>query len=366
LQNYLEYNNVTKQFGKIIAVNDVSLKIKKGEFFALLGPSGSGKTTLLRMTAGFEEPTKGDILIEGKSIINIPPYKRPVNMVFQNLALFPHLSVFKNISFGLELMKMSKLEVKKRVEEMLEIVRLTGYENRKIGQLSGGEQQRVALARALAPNPSVLLLDEPLANLDRRLRDHMQIELKKIHQKVGITFLYVTHDQESALTMADRIGIMHNGMLEQVGAPYEIYYKPKTLFIANFIGDTNIIDSKVKKMDGSKIEVEDDGLTYIVPRIPDLDLKEGDNVSLSLRPEKIIIGPEAKNFKNNFVGVLRESIFQGTVTRVMAQLPNGRNIIIKILGTIEYKVNDEVNIGWRDEDCKLLRMKQKIIEREVI
>jgi len=353
VSGYLEFKNVTKRFGEFTAVSSVSFDIDRGEFFSLLGPSGSGKTTLLRMTAGFEEPTEGDIFLEGKSIVNVPPYKRPVNMVFQDLALFPHMNVYKNIAFGLEMMKTPKTEIKKRVREILEVVRLAGYENRRIGQLSGGEQQRTALARALVPNPSVLLLDEPLANLDRRLRDEMQIELKELHRKVGVTFLYVTHDQESALTMSDRIGIMHNGKIEQIGTVYEIYHKPNTLFIANFIGDTNIIDCKIRKISDNELELEDSNLTYFMPATVS-SLRENDKVYLSLRPERIVVGSDAKNLQNNFVGTIDELIFQGVITRIAVRLSNGREIVVKATGVVKEKVGDEVTIGWKGEECKLV------------
>src|SRR5512145_1230470 len=241
----VELQNITKRFGDFIAVDDVSLDIKDGEFFSLLGPSGCGKTTCLRMIAGFELPSEGEIKIRGKSMGDTPPYKRPVNTVFQNYALFPHMTVFENVAFGLEMQKVSRAEIKTRVKEALEMVRLPQLADRKPRQLSGGQQQRIALARALVNRPQVLLLDEPLSALDLKLRKAMQLELKELQHQVGITFIFVTHDQEEAITMSDRIAVMNEGVVQQVGAPREIYESPRNRFVADFIGETNFIEGEV-------------------------------------------------------------------------------------------------------------------------
>lgn len=252
-KNAIEARNVVKAFGQgdtaVRALDDVSVEIRQGEFFTLLGPSGCGKTTLLRLIAGFEMPTDGLILLDGQDITYLPPNKRPVNTVFQSYALFPHLTVAQNISFGLEMMGKPRAEIAARTEKMLALVKLEAMAGRKTSQLSGGQQQRVALARALAPQPKVLLLDEPLSALDLKLRQAMQIELKRLQQETGITFVFVTHDQEEALTMSDRIGVMSNGKLQQVGTAKEIYTTPKNRFVASFIGETNFLAAKA---DGTK------------------------------------------------------------------------------------------------------------------
>ena len=240
---------LTKRFQDVVAVDAISLTIESGEFFSLLGPSGCGKTTTLRMIGGFEQPTSGTIELRGQDVTGDPPDKRPVNMVFQNYALFPHLDVGENIAFGLRRRKVERSEITRRVGEALELVHLDGYQRRRANQLSGGQQQRVALARALVNRPQVLLLDEPLGALDLKLRRRLQLELKRIQQDVGITFVYVTHDQEEALTMSDRIAVMHGGRVEQVGAPEALYDRPTTRFVADFIGTTNILDGTVERVD---------------------------------------------------------------------------------------------------------------------
>src|SRR2546421_1784535 len=241
----LELRRVSKQFANHRAVADVSLDVPRGSFFALLGPSGCGKTTTLRMIAGFEQPTSGEILLDGTDVAYTPPHQRNVNTVFQNYALFPHLTVYDNIAYGLKRAKRPKAEIRERVGKALELVQLPGYERRRSSQLSGGQQQRVALARALVLNPAVLLLDEPLGALDAKLRKALQLELKVLQQEVGVTFLYVTHDQEEALTMSDRLAVMNAGRIEQVGAPRDVYEDPQTLFVADFLGVSNLMDATV-------------------------------------------------------------------------------------------------------------------------
>ena len=249
-------DRVTKRFAQVIAVNDLSLEIERGEFFSLLGPSGCGKTTTLRMIAGFEEVTAGTIYLGDADVTNRPPYKRDVNTVFQNYALFPHLNVFENVAFGLRRRKTADAEIKRRVGEMLELVELPGYERRRTNQLSGGQQQRVALARALINHPQVLLLDEPLGALDLKLRKQMQLELKRIQTEVGITFVYVTHDQEEAMTMSDRIAVMRAGRIEQLGAATELYEHPATEFVAGFLGVSNLLDARLVNVPGGEAWAE--------------------------------------------------------------------------------------------------------------
>ena len=257
----VELTGVTKQFGDFVAVREIDLQIRDGEFFSLLGPSGCGKTTTLRMIAGFEQPTVGEVYIHGQPVAGIPPYRRPVNTVFQSYALFPHMTVAQNVAFGLEMKKVAKPEIERRVAEALELVQLRQMETRRPRQLSGGQQQRVALARALVNRPEVLLLDEPLGALDLKLRKAMQLELKQIQSEVGITFVYVTHDQEEALTMSDRIAVMDVGIVQQVGAPRDIYEHPNNRFVADFIGETNFLTGDVAEV-GEPVKVDLGGICW--------------------------------------------------------------------------------------------------------
>jgi spermidine/putrescine transport system ATP-binding protein len=287
----VELRTVWKRFGDVVAVRDVSLQVPDGEFFSLLGPSGCGKTTTLRLIGGFEMPSKGEIYIGGESQGYRPPYQRPVNTVFQSYALFPHMSVEENVAFGLEMQKVPKPNIRQRVGEALEMVRLAGYGQRRPDQLSGGQQQRVALARALVNHPKVLLLDEPLGALDLKLRKAMQLELKALQERVGITFVYVTHDQEEALTMSDRIGVMRRGALLQIGTPHEVYETPATRFVADFIGDTNYLEGEVAGLRDGLAQVR------LTPECqiwasPSPDLASGERVSVGFRPEKVRLAAE--------------------------------------------------------------------------
>jgi spermidine/putrescine transport system ATP-binding protein len=278
-----------KRFGAVRAVDGVSLDVQAGEFFSLLGPSGCGKTTTLRMIGGFEMPTAGRILLRGRDITHDPPDRRPVNMVFQQYALFPHLDVAGNVGFGLRRRKVEQSEIVRRVGEVLELVRLEGYDRRRPSELSGGQQQRVALARALVNRPTVLLLDEPLGALDLKLRRQLQIELKRIQAEVGITFVYVTHDQEEALTMSDRIAVMHAGRVEQLGTPEELYERPTTRFVADFIGTTNLLAGSVESAEGGVALVRLEGGDACQVNGP--DLRVGRTIELSIRPESIVMKP---------------------------------------------------------------------------
>jgi spermidine/putrescine transport system ATP-binding protein len=314
---------VTKLFGDLAAVRDVDLEVEEGEFFTLLGPSGCGKTTTLRMVAGFEEPTDGRILIDGQDVAGAPAHRRPTNTVFQSYALFPHLSVRENVAFGLRRKKVAKEEIRRRVEEELERVGLASEINRKPNQLSGGQQQRVALARALVNLPKVLLLDEPLGALDLKLRKGLQIELKRIQRDVGITFVYVTHDQEEALTMSDRIGVMNEGRLEQVDSPEEIYERPRTTFVAGFIGVSNLMPGRVTAGHGARGRVRLDSGVEVEADLNGLG--RGDRCHAVVRPEKLRIdraGEPGPDGWPSVDGVVEASVYLGTSTQLVVRLPD--------------------------------------------
>ena len=307
--------NVTKRFDDVVAVDDLSLEIGRGSFFALLGPSGCGKTTTLRMIGGFEEPTAGTIYLGDEPVSGKPPYKRDVNTVFQSYALFPHLSIFENVAFGLRRKGVSKGDVRGRVLSILELVGLSGFEKRKPRQLSGGQQQRVALARALVNKPRVLLLDEPLGALDLKLRKQMQLELKAIQNDVGITFVHVTHDQEEAMTMADGIAIMNGGRIEQLGAPADLYERPQTAFVASFLGISNLLPGAVSGADSVRL---DDGTEVRVPREA-LNGRTG-RVAVGVRPEKIRVG---HGEENRLTGRLLETAYVGVATQYVLETRAG-------------------------------------------
>jgi spermidine/putrescine transport system ATP-binding protein len=326
--NAVEIRNVVKRFpgpggaadASVVAVDHVSLNIHDGEFFSLLGPSGCGKTTTLRMIAGFEHPTEGEILIHGRRMGLTPPYQRNTNMVFQNYALFPHMTVARNVAFGLQMKKVSKEETQRRVQEALAMVRLPDFGPRRPDQLSGGQQQRIALARALVNRPELLLLDEPLGALDLKLRKDMQIELKSLQKEVGITFVYVTHDQEEALTMSDRIAVMHQGKVLQIGSPTEIYERPCCRFVADFIGDTNFMDGVVEAQEDDIVTVSvDDGLPIMVQSGG--IFSPGTEVTVAIRPEKLRLLPKPMGGNHNsFPCRVEQVIYVGTDTRFLVRL----------------------------------------------
>jgi spermidine/putrescine transport system ATP-binding protein len=349
--------------GAFRAVDHVCLAIREGEFFALLGPSGCGKSTTLRMLAGFEQPTAGRIEIEGVPMVGVPPYGRPVNMVFQSYALFPHLTVAQNLAFGLEMKHVPRPEIARRVEAALELVRLPGMGPRRPGQLSGGQQQRIALARALINEPEVLLLDEPLGALDLKLRKEMQLELKHLQQRVGITFVYVTHDQEEALTMSDRIAVMDQGRVLQVGAPTVIYERPNCRFVADFIGEANFLDGRVVEAAGGLATVAVAGGAMAVRGLAQAPVLAGQAVTVAVRPEKLRLSPERPaESANAFPAVVDEVTYIGSDTRVVIRLGEA-DLVLSAWDTNDFSTLDPnyyytpgeaVWVSWPPENALVL------------
>jgi len=326
MEPVITLEHVNKRFAEYIAVHDAHFEIGRGEFFSLLGPSGCGKTTTLRMIAGFEQPTTGRILLEGQDVSRVPPYRRNVNTVFQHYALFPHMSVRDNVAFGPRSKKMPEAEITKRVNELLTVTRLMQFTERRPAQLSGGQQQRVALARALVNYPSALLLDEPLGALDLKLRQAMQIELKRIQREVGITFIYVTHDQEEALTMSDRIVVMNEGRVEQIGTPEEIYHTPATVFVANFIGVANLLPATVSGRIGDEVVVTIDSDTRMEAAPPTWDARPGAKGTLMVRPERLQFLESGKGLPVT----LSAAAFSGAVIRLVLKTPSGIEMIAHV------------------------------------
>jgi len=360
----VELIRVTKRFGEVVAVDDLSLKIEDREFFSLLGSSGCGKTTTLRLIGGLEKPDSGEVHIAGEPVNDRPPYERSSNIVFQNYALFPHLTVNDNIAFGLRLRsrRVPEPEIEKLVKEALELVHLEGYGERHPGQLSGGQQQRIALARALVLRPKVLLLDEPLGALDRKLRKAMQVELRRIQHEVDITFVYVTHDQEEAMSMSDRIAVMRDGYFEQIGSPQEIFQTPRTRFVADFMGASNIIAGKVVEADtgaAKSVQIETEGGFKLTSHC-NRTLSLGASVSLSIRPETVQVFPPDWELSadNKFDGRIVEKIYLGDVTEVKVALAENEFVTSRVQSRTDQKFafteNAPVLIGWNAEDCNLL------------
>ncbi|MEM7171836.1 MAG: ABC transporter ATP-binding protein [Pseudomonadota bacterium] len=363
----IEIRNATKVFGAgegaVVAVKDVSLSIRENEFLTLLGPSGCGKTTLLRMIAGFDHPTKGEILLEGRDISGLPPYQRPVNTVFQSYALFPHMTVAQNIGFGLEMQDKPAKEVKETVERMLALVRMSELKDRRTDQISGGQQQRVALARALAPHPKVLLLDEPLSALDYKLRKEMQIELKRLQHETGITFVFVTHDQEEALTMSDRIAVMQLGEVLQLGSPRDIYDHPAERFVADFIGDTNFLNANVVAVDGRSAQLRLASGREIAADLPEgFAPVAGDRVTAVVRPEHASLASASGDY--DLLGTLTNIVYVGTDTHYYVapengETANGETFVARLQntrdGTQAGQVGEPIGVCLQQNSIQVLR-----------
>ena len=378
--------NVTKRFGDLVAVDDVSLDVEHGAFLTLLGPSGCGKTTTLRCIAGFETPTSGDVYVNDERVNDIPPFERDTSMVFQSYALFPHMTVGENVAFGLQMQgipqpaaadggtkegavgvdggirntlgglfrRNGREEIEARVARVLEMVELPGSEDRSVDELSGGQQQRVALARAIVTEPAVLLLDEPLGALDLKLRRNMQVELKNLQEELGVTFVYVTHDQEEALTMSDQIAVMNEGRIEQLGSATEIYEEPETTFVANFIGETNLVRGNYREISDDAVIVAD-GVEFAVSRDP--EAAEATDVSFAIRPEKIRLGSDARGLDNEFDGEVIDEIYKGNLGKFVVRLDNGLQLTVdmQIRDQGTYRSTGEtVRIGWSRENAVVL------------
>ncbi len=355
-KEFVKFAKVDKSYdGKVLVVKDLNLDIAEGEFITMLGPSGSGKTTCLMMLAGFETPTNGEIYLDGNPISNIPPHKRGIGMVFQNYALFPHMTVYENLAFPLRVRKIPKDEIDKKVDKALSMVSLAGYESRMPGQLSGGQQQRVAVARALVFDPSVVLMDEPLGALDKNLRESMQYEIKHIHESIGVTVVYVTHDQGEALTMSNRIAVFNDGKVQQLSSPDKLYEEPVNSFVAEFIGENNTFSGQVTDISGGKCKVKLDSGSEIMSNPIRVNSK-GEKTIVSLRPERAIINPE-NNMENKHKGKIEEVIYHGDHTRVRLNLLGNKEFILKVPNSsarMDIKVGNEIAVGWDSRDARAL------------
>jgi spermidine/putrescine transport system ATP-binding protein len=362
---------MTKRFGDVVAVSDLDLDIERGEFFTLLGPSGCGKTTTLRVIAGFEEPTEGVVRLDGEDVTGLPPFKRPTNTVFQSYALFPHMSVEDNVAFGLKRKKVGRDEIRQRVAEELERVGLAAEANRKPRQLSGGQQQRVALARALVNRPAVLLLDEPLGALDLKLRKNLQIQLKQIQREVGITFVYVTHDQEEALTMSDRIAVMNRGVIEQIDDPETVYERPTTTFVAGFIGVSNLMPGEVTSSNGSTAQLRLDAGVEV--RTEAAGAAVGERCHAVVRPEKLEIHPAGAAIDGgpSVEGRIESSVYLGTATQVVVRLADGTamTVLVPNADTEARRrlpgPGDDVRLAWSSENIHMVRAERAETPEEV-
>jgi len=348
--------SLTKRFGRVLAVDNLTLHVREGELLTLLGPSGSGKTTTLMLIAGFELPTSGEIFIRGKNILLVPPFKRNIGMVFQNYALFPHMTVFDNIAFPLQMRKIGKKDTEEKVSRVLELVKLPGFENRYPRQLSGGQQQRVALARALVYDPPLLLMDEPLGALDKKLREYMQIEIRNLQRELKITSIYVTHDQQEALTMSDRIAVFNEGRIQQVGTPDELYERPISRFVADFIGESNFIRGRISRLDGeSGVMATADGIDIPCPLLPGFQLHQ--EVELTIRPEKIKFADTSEHLGVVLEGLVEERIYVGEIVRYRIKISENQTIDLKQQishGVKPFNKGDRVCVGWSLEDSKIL------------
>ena len=355
-EQFVRFDKVDKSYdGKVLVVKDLNLDIAEGEFITMLGPSGSGKTTCLMMLAGFETPTNGEIYLDKNPISNIPPHKRGIGMVFQNYALFPHMTVYENLAFPLRVRKVSKEDTDKKIDKALSMVSLTGFENRMPGQLSGGQQQRVAVARALVFDPAVVLMDEPLGALDKNLRESMQYEIKHIHESIGVTVVYVTHDQGEALTMSNRIAVFNDGKVQQLSSPDKLYEEPVNSFVAEFIGENNRFSGQVTDVSKDTCKVKlDDGSEILAN--PIVVKSSGEKTIVSLRPERALINTKEK-MENNFKGKIEEVIYHGDHTRVRLNLLGNKDFILKVPNSsanMDIKLGNQINVSWNSFDARAL------------
>ncbi|HSM40419.1 MAG TPA: ABC transporter ATP-binding protein [Afifellaceae bacterium] len=351
------FDQVQKSYdGETLVVKDLNLDIARGEFLTLLGPSGSGKTTTLMMLAGFEVPTNGQIVLEGTPITNVPPHKRGIGMVFQNYALFPHMTVAENLAFPLKVRKLPGAEVEQKVKRALEMVELPGFGSRRPAQLSGGQQQRVAVARALVFDPKLVLMDEPLGALDKQLREQMQYEIKHIHESLGVTVVYVTHDQSEALTMSDRIAVFNDGVIQQLSTPALLYEKPENSFVAQFIGENNRLNGMIKSIDGDVCTVELDGGVTVKTKKVNVD-EVGSRTTLSIRPERVELEPQPDTTPVIVPGTIEELIYLGDHIRVRMSVAGTDEFVVKVrnrAGRKDLKAGQQTNVGWYPEDCRAL------------
>ena len=346
LDPIVRFEAVTKRFGDTLAVDQLDLDIARGEFITLLGPSGCGKSTSLRMLGGFETPSAGRILLDSEDVTGRPPYRRDVNMVFQDYALFPHMTVAENIAFGLEMKGADRAAIEARVAELLALVQLADLAGRQPSQLSGGQRQRIALARALAPDPKVLLLDEPLGALDAKLRQQMQIELKRIQEQTEKTFLFVTHDQEEALTMSDTVVVMNAGRIEQMGGPTELYHHPRSRFVAGFIGETNLLSCKADGSDGDRLRLNWSG-SPLIAASPEFDLGQGTSVHVALRPDHITCSWQEPDTENRLTGRIVERVFKGSRTNLVVDAGDDRRLDVRVDPFFLEQGGDQVWLGWQ-------------------
>ncbi len=355
-KEFVKFDKVDKSYdGKVLVVKDLNLNIAEGEFVTMLGPSGSGKTTCLMMLAGFETPTNGEIYLNSNPISNIPPHKRGIGMVFQNYALFPHMTVYENLSFPLKVRKISKEDIDKKVDKVLSMVSLSGFEKRMPGQLSGGQQQRVAVARSLVFDPQLVLMDEPLGALDKNLRESMQYEIKHIHESIGVTVVYVTHDQGEALTMSNRIAVFNDGKVQQLSSPDKLYEQPVNSFVAEFIGENNTFTGEVTDISKDKCKIKLNSGNEIFAN-PIRVKSKGEKTIVSLRPERAIIDPENK-IENKFKGKIEEVIYHGDHTRVRLDILGNKEFILKVPNSssrMDIKVGNQLNVGWNSFDARAL------------
>ena len=351
---FVVFERVQKSYdGETLVVKDLNLNIRKGEFLTMLGPSGSGKTTCLLLLAGFETATHGEILLGGKPINNIPPHKRGIGMVFQNYALFPHMSVGENLSFPLEVRKIGKSERESKVKNALDMVQMTEFINRKPAQLSGGQQQRIALARSLVFDPELVLMDEPLGALDKQLREHMQYEIKQLHESLGVTVVYVTHDQSEALTMSDRVAVFNDGQIQQLSSPAGLYERPENSFVAQFIGENNRFNGKVEKLNKDEVFVRTSGgLKLKALKVNCGEI--GTNTTLSIRPERVHLNSK---FDNKVAALVEQLIYHGDHVRCRMSVEDNNNFIVKLPNSNikeNLKIGEQVNLSWNSSDCRAL------------